>query len=98
MQPGRLRAPGLGVEHPLSPARPGRPRASSAATSSASSSRRTCKAIRIQRGPAEWQSAELAAPATAQVLLGYGFSPVGEPQLVHTATTSFEAEPAKKLA
>ena len=55
------------------------------------------KAIRIQRGPAEWQSAELAAPATANVLLGYGFSPVGEPQLVHTTKTSFETEPAKKL-
>jgi hypothetical protein len=56
------------------------------------------KAIRVQRGPAEWQSAELAAPATARVLLGYGFTPGGEPQLVYSAKTTFETERAKTLA
>jgi hypothetical protein len=54
------------------------------------------KAIRIRRGPAEWQSAVLLEPAKADVLLAYGFSPGGEPDLVYTARASFETErPAK---
>ena len=60
--------------------------------------RRASTVVTSNRAPAEWQSAELAAPATAHVLLGYGFTPGGEPQLVYTAKTSFETEPAKELA
>jgi hypothetical protein len=56
------------------------------------------KAIRIERGPAEWRSAEVVAPATAHLLLGYGFAPRGEPQLFHTAETSFRTGPAKRLS
>ena len=56
------------------------------------------KAIRIERGPAEWHSAELVAPATSHLLLGYGFAARGEPQLVFTPETSFRAEPPKPLA
>jgi hypothetical protein len=55
------------------------------------------RAIRIKRGPAEWQSAELTAPAAADVLLAYGFAPGGEPELLYAARTSFETAPATKL-
>ena len=96
VKPGRLHAPGLGVDiryRPGGPADPGELGRHELGIFESGD----LKAIRIQRGPAEWRSAELAAPATAQVLLGYGFSPAGEPQLVHTARTSFETEPAMKL-
>ncbi|HET6657535.1 MAG TPA: DUF2071 domain-containing protein [Gaiellaceae bacterium] len=56
------------------------------------------RAIRITRGPAEWTGAELLAPAKAHMLLGYGFAPGGEPDLVYTPETWFETEPARKLA
>jgi hypothetical protein len=97
VKPGRLSATGLGVDiryRPGGPADPGELGRHELGIFESGD----LKAIRIRRGPAEWQSAELASPATAQVLLGYGFSPVGEPQLAYTAKTSFETEPAKKLA
>jgi Uncharacterized conserved protein (COG2071) len=56
------------------------------------------KAIRIVRGPAEWQGGELLEPAQADVLLAYGFAPGGEPDLLYAARTSFETAPAAKLA
>jgi hypothetical protein len=56
------------------------------------------RAIRITRGPAEWTGAELLAPAKAHMLLGSGFAPGGEPDLVYTPETWFETEPARKLA
>jgi hypothetical protein len=97
VKPGRLRAPGLGVDiryrpdDPVDPGELGRHELGIFESGD-------LKAIRIRRGNAEWQSAVLTAPATAHALLGYGFSPVGEPKLVYTAKTSFETEPAKKLA
>ena len=97
VKPGRLRAPGLGVDiryRPDDPADPGELGRHELGIFESGD----LKAIRIRRGHAEWQSAVLAAPATAHALLGYGFSPVGEPKLVYTAKTSFETEPAKKLA
>jgi len=97
VKPGRLRAPGLGVDiryRPGGPADPGELGRHELGIFESGD----LKAIRIRRGNAEWQSAVLTAPATAHALLGYGFSPVGEPKLVYTAKTSFETEPAKKLA
>jgi hypothetical protein len=97
VRPGRLRAPGLGVDiryRPDGPADPGDLGRHELGIFESGG----LKAIRVQRGPAEWQSAELAAPATANVLLGYGFTPGGEPQLVYTAKTTFETEAAKTLA
>ena len=94
---GRLRAPGLGVDiryRPDDPADPGELGRHELGIFESGD----LKAIRIRRGNAEWQSAVLTAPATAHALLGYGFSPVGEPELVYTSKTSFETEPAKKLA
>jgi hypothetical protein len=97
VRPGQLRAPGLGVDiryRPGGPADPGELGRHELGVLESGG----LKAIRIKRAPADWQSAELAAPARAHVLLGYGFSPEGEPQLVYTAKTSFETEPVKKLA
>ena len=63
VKPGRLRAPGLGVDiryRPGGPADPGELGRHELGIFESGD----LKAIRIQRGPAEWQSAELAAPAT----------------------------------
>ena len=97
VKPGHLRAPGLGVDiryrlgGSADPGELGRHELGIFESGG-------LKAIRIERGPAEWQSADLAAPATAHLLLGYGFAPLGEPQLVYTPETSFQTEPAKRLA
>jgi len=56
------------------------------------------KAVRIRRGPAEWQRAELSEPARADVLLAYGFAPRGEPELLYAARASFETEPPEGLS
>lgn len=96
VKPGYLRAPGLGVDiryRPGGSADPGELGRHELGIFESSG----LKAIRIERGPAEWQSAELAAPATAHFLLGFGFAPRGEPQLVYTPETSFRTEPAKRL-
>jgi Uncharacterized conserved protein (COG2071) len=96
VKPGHVRAPGLGVDIRYRPGDSGDPgelgRHELGIFESAG-----LKAIRIERGPAEWQSAELVAPATAHLLLAYGFAPRGEPQLVHTPQTSFQTERAKPL-
>ena len=97
VRPGQVRAPGLGVDiryeagGPAEPGELGRHELGILEWGA-------LKAIRIQRGPAEWLSASLTAPATAHVLLGFGFDARGEPELVYTPRTSFETEPAKKLA
>jgi hypothetical protein len=96
VRPGQVRAPGLGVsvryevDGPAEPGELGRHELGIFESGG-------LKAIRIQRGPAEWQTAQPAAPAEAHVLLGYGFDPHGEPELVYTPRTSFETEPATKL-
>jgi Uncharacterized conserved protein (COG2071) len=94
---GRVRAPGLGVDIGYRPGEPADPgelgRHELGIFESAG-----LKAIRIERSPAEWRSAESLAPATAHLLLAYGFVPRDEPELVYTAETSFVTEPAKKLA
>ena len=97
VKPGRVRAPGLGVDIrycPGGPADPGDLGRHELGIFESDG----LKAIRIERGPAEWHSAELVAPATAHVLLGFGFEPRGEPQLVSTPETSFQTEPAKRLS
>jgi len=97
VRPGYVRAPGLGVDIRDSPGGPADPgelgRHELGLFQSAG-----LRGIRIRRGPAEWHSAEPAAPATAHVLLGFGFDPRGEPELVYTPKTSFETESATRLA
>jgi uncharacterized protein DUF2071 len=97
IRPGEVRAPGLGVDiryEAGGPAEPGELGRHELGIFEAGG----LKAIRIQRGPAEWHAAQPAAPAGAHVLLGYGFDPRGEPELVYTPKTSFETNPAAKLA
>lgn len=96
LRPGELRASGLGVEiryRPGGSVDPGELGRHELGIFESGGLR----AIRIARGPAEWTGAELSAPAKAHMLLGYGFSPQGEPDLVYTPETWFETEPAKKL-
>jgi hypothetical protein len=97
VRPGELRAPGLGVEiryergGSADPGELGRHELGIFESGG-------LRAIRIARGPAAWTGAELLEPVKAQMLLGYGFSPRGEPDLVYTPETSFETEPASRLA
>jgi Uncharacterized conserved protein (COG2071) len=94
---GEVRAPGLGVaaryrpEGPVEPGELGRHELGIFQSGG-------LKGIRIERGPAEWQAAELVEPARAHLLLGYGFAPRGEPELLYTAETSFETKRPTKLA
>jgi Uncharacterized conserved protein (COG2071) len=55
------------------------------------------KAIRVRRGPADWRGAELVEPSRADVLLAYGFSPEGEPDLIYSARASFETAGPQRL-
>jgi hypothetical protein len=97
VRPGELRASGLGVEiryergGSADPGELGRHELGIFESGG-------LRAIRIARGPAAWTGAELLEPVKAQMLLGYGFSPRGEPDLVYTPETSFETEPASRLA
>lgn len=93
---GELRAPGLGVDiryRPGGPADPGELGRHELGIFESGG----LKGFRIVRWPAEWHAAELLQPARAHVLLGYGFSPRGEPDLVYTPETTFEAAPATRL-
>jgi hypothetical protein len=57
------------------------------------------RSFRIRRGEAEWKRAHLAAPASADFLLGVGLPPRGEPTLLYTAHTVFETEvPAARVS
>jgi Uncharacterized conserved protein (COG2071) len=97
VRPGEARAPGLGVSlryRPGAPADPGELGRHELGLFEDGG----LKGIRIRRGPAEWQAAELLEPARADVLLGFGFAPRGEPVLVYAANASFETEPATDLA
>ena len=94
---GELRAAGLGVEvryRPGAKADPGELGRHELGIFESGD----LKGIRIVRSRAEWTGADLLAPVKAHMLLGYGFSPRGEPDLVYTSETSFETEPAKKLS
>lgn len=97
VRPGEARAPGLGLSlryRPGGEADPGQLGRHELGLFEDGG----LKGIRIRRGPAEWQGAELLEPARADVLLAYGFAPRGEPELVYAARASFETEPAEKLA
>ena len=92
VRPGEAKAPGMGLSIRYHPAGPGDP----------GELGRHClglfesggiRTFRIERGEADWQRAEAVAPATAHLLLGYGFAPKGEPDLVYAARASFEAQP-----
>jgi hypothetical protein len=50
------------------------------------------RSFRIRRGEADWRKAELTEPARADFLLGVGVPPRGEPTLLYTPRTVFEAE------
>jgi hypothetical protein len=96
VRPGEARAPGLGVElryRPGGAADPGELGRHELGIFESGG----LKGIRIERGPAEWQAAELTAAARADLLLGYGFAARGEPELLYTAATSFETQPPAKL-
>jgi hypothetical protein len=49
------------------------------------------RSFRIRRGEAEWRRGELVEPARADFLVALGIEPCGEPELVYTARTVFEA-------
>ena len=56
------------------------------------------RAFRIERGPAEWRAADIAASPRVDLLLALGFELRGEPRLFYTRDTSFEAElPPRKI-
>jgi hypothetical protein len=57
------------------------------------------RSFRIRRGEAEWARAEATEPARADFLLGIGLPPHGEPRLLYTPRTVFEAEmPPARIA
>lgn len=93
---GEVRAPGLGVAVRYRPEGPGEPgelgRHELGIFQSGGS-----KGIRIERGPAEWQAAELLEPARAHLLLGYGFAPRGDPSLLYAPTASFHTASPRRL-
>ena len=90
--PGEAKAPGMGLSiryHPAGPGDPGELGRHRLGLFESGGIR----TFRIERGEADWQRAEAVAPATAHLLLGYGFAPKGEPDLVYAARASFEAQP-----
>ena len=97
VRPGEVRAPGLGLSlsyrlgAPADPGELGRHELGLFESGG-------LKGIRIRRGPAEWQAVELLEPARADLLLAYGFTPRGEPDLMYAARASFQTESAAKLA
>ena len=56
------------------------------------------KGVRIVRGPARWQAGRPRDNARADLLLAYGFSVQGEPELVYASTATFETAPAVHLS
>jgi hypothetical protein len=57
------------------------------------------RSFRIRRGEAEWARGESTEPARADFLLGVGLPPSGEPKLLYTPRTVFEAEiPPTRIA
>ena len=55
------------------------------------------RSFRIRRGEAEWRRGELSEPGRADFLVALGVEPRGEPEVIYTARTVFEAsglEPA----
>jgi Uncharacterized conserved protein (COG2071) len=87
---GEVRAPGLGFALRYRPAKPGDPGDLGRHELGIFESR-GIRSFRIERGEAEWRSAELLEPARADLLLGYGFKPRGQPELLYAARASFEA-------
>jgi hypothetical protein len=49
------------------------------------------RSFRIRRGAAAWRRGELSEPARADFLVALGLEPRGDPELVSTARTVFEA-------
>jgi hypothetical protein len=91
-RPGVIRAPGLGLSlryRPAEAADPGEIGRHELGIFESGGVR----SIRITRGEAHWQAAELLEPPRADILLGYGFVPRGEPDLLYTARVSFETDP-----
>ena len=55
------------------------------------------RSFRIRRGEAEWRRGDLSEPAHADFLVALGLEPRGEPELVYTARTVFEATLLERL-
>jgi hypothetical protein len=49
------------------------------------------RSFRIRRGEAEWRRGELSEPVRADFLFALGLEPRGDPELVYTARTIFDA-------
>jgi hypothetical protein len=91
IRPGRVRAPGLGISL--------RYRAGGLAEPGPLGRHELglfesdgLRAVRIRRGPSEWQRGELTEPARADFLVALGFELPGVAQLLYTERASFEAE------
>jgi hypothetical protein len=57
------------------------------------------RAVRIVRGGADWQAAELTEEPRTDILVAYGFSGLGPPDLVYAPRTSFEVDvPPEKIS
>jgi len=52
----------------------------------------------VERGPADWWTAEPTAPVRADVLLSLGFETAGEPTLVYASGASFATEVPSRAA
>jgi hypothetical protein len=52
--------------------------------------------FRIRRGAAKWRRGELSEPARADFLVALGVEPRGEPEVIYTARTVFDASPLER--
>ena len=97
LAPGRLRAPGLGLALDYRVGGAGEPGALGRHELGLFE-HDGLRAVRIRRGPAQWQAAELVGEPRTDLLVAYGLEPTGPPGLVYTAGTSFGAEvPPERL-
>ena len=88
LEPGLVRAPGLGVRIPYrlgGPADPGELGGHERGLVEAGGVRR----FTVERGPAEWRAAEPEGEVHARVLLALGLDPTGPPSLLYAGDTSF---------
>jgi hypothetical protein len=91
VRPGRVRAPGLGISlryRAGGPAEPGPLGRHELGLFESDGLR----AVRIRRGPSEWQRVELTEPARADFLVALGFELPGVAELLYAERASFEAE------
>jgi hypothetical protein len=91
VRPGHVRAPGLGISlhyragGPAAPGPLGRHELGLFESDG-------LRAVRIRRGPSEWQRGQLTEPARADFLVALGFELPGVAQLLYAERAAFEAE------